>query len=55
MNFPKLSVYFIYAFTPNTFYFKNPKNESPITSYTPCTENEWPNFNENVVVVEEKE
>ena len=55
MHFPKLSLYFIYAFTPNTFYFRNPKSGSPITSYTPCTENEWPNFNEYVVVVEEKE
>jgi hypothetical protein len=35
--------------------FKNPKNRSSTTSQTLNIENEWPNYNEYVVTMEEEE
>ena len=36
------------------FAFRNPKSGSFTTPHTPCTKNEWSNFNKYVVVVEEE-
>jgi hypothetical protein len=55
MHFSKLSLYITYAFTPNTFCFKNLKSRSSITSHTLSTKNEWSNYNNYVVAMEEKE
>jgi hypothetical protein len=37
------------------FAFKNHESGSFIILHTPCTKNEWSNFNKYVVVVEEEE
>jgi hypothetical protein len=37
------------------FAFKNPESRSSATSYTPNTKNKWANYNEYMVVIEEKE
>jgi hypothetical protein len=55
MHFSKLSLYITYAFTQNTFCFKNPKSGSSTTSHTLNTKNEWLNYNNYVVAMEEKE
>jgi hypothetical protein len=35
--------------------FKNPESRSSTTSYTLSIKNEWPNFNEHVIAIEEEE
>jgi hypothetical protein len=37
------------------FAFKNPESGSSTTSHTFNIQNEWPNFNEHVIMMEEKE
>jgi len=36
------------------FAFRNPESESSTTSHTFSMKNEWPNFNEHVITMEEE-
>jgi hypothetical protein len=55
MHFQKFIFIFLLCIYTSLSTFRNPKSESSKTKPALCTENEWPNFKEYIVVVEEEE
>jgi len=54
--FSLYSFAFLFLLLHQTFsVFRNPENGSSTTSHTFSIKNEWPNFNEHVIMMEEEE